>query len=239
VNGSSIVFLVLIFLAFAAVAAYFAHQAKLRRQAELSALARRLGWQFDPSNDSSHDSRFSHFTVFQQGHSRYAYNTLRGGVDIAGPPWRLQLGDYHYAVTQSNGKTTSTSHHHFSYVIVDTPFLGAPPLAIRREGLFDKLGGFFGFDDIDFESAQFSDRFCVKSSDKRFAYDVIHPRMMEFLLDGDPPTIDFARGQGCFFRRNKTWTADQFAAVLAWTKAFFELWPKHLQSALQGQTQSR
>ena len=57
------------------------------------------------------------------------------------------------------------------------------PLDIRPEGFFDKVGEFFGADDIDFESAEFSRRFFVKSSDKRWAYGVIHQETMQFLLD--------------------------------------------------------
>ena len=62
------------------------------------------------------------------------------------------------------------------------PFRNVPDLLIRPEGFFDKVAGAFGFDDIDFESEEFSRAFFVKSSDKRFAYDVLHPRMLELLM---------------------------------------------------------
>ena len=66
------------------------------------------------------------------------------------------------------------------------------PLHLRREHLFDKVSEFFGVDDIDFESAEFSRKFYVKSPDKRWAYDVIHARMMEYLLDAPTFSIQFA-----------------------------------------------
>jgi hypothetical protein len=235
---SSFIFIFVAFLALIVVGAYFSQRAKVRRQNELAALAQRIGWQFDPASDSSHNERYPQFSVFQQGHSRAAYNTLRGNYEVDGQACLASMGDFRYSETHSNGKQTTTTTYHFSYLIVHTPYPREPQLSIRREGLFDKIGGFFGFDDIDFESAEFSDRFCVKSTDKRFAYDVIHPRMMEFLLDGEPPTIEIGNGQGCFFRRNTVWTANQFAAVLAWSHAFFDLWPNHLISARGQQTQS-
>jgi hypothetical protein len=227
--------LLLFFIAGAALvvwAAWYAHQQSVRRQEELRALAARLGWQYDPGKDSAHDDRYGHFPAFTQGGSRYAYNTLRGPLVVGGQTWPAQMGDYHYTTTSSNGKQTTTQTHRFSYLIVETTHLGAPELTIRGEHLFHKIGSFFGFDDIDFESAQFSDRFHVKSSDKRFAYDVLHPRMMEFLLAGKPPVIDFRHGQCCFFRTGKVWTAAQFANVLPWTQEFFDLWPKHLDSQM-------
>jgi hypothetical protein len=55
-------------------------------------------------------------------------------------------------------------------------------MTIRPEGIFDKMKAAFGWDDIDFESAEFSKRFHVSARDRRWAYDVITPRTMEFLL---------------------------------------------------------
>ena len=107
------------------------------------------------------------------------------------------MGDFTYKVTTSSGKSTTTTTYRFSYLILHMPWSGVPDLLIRREGMFDKIAGVLGFDDIDFESAQFSRRFHVSSTDKRFAYDVIDPRMMEFLLKGDPPTVDIENTRCC------------------------------------------
>jgi hypothetical protein len=219
------------------VGAWYSHQAQQKRIAELAQLAAAHAWQFDQSQDSSHDDRYNNFSIFNQGDDRYAYNTLRGDVQIAGRRWAVQLGDYHYRTTStstdSKGNKTTTHHHHqLSYLILDTPYLGAPHLFVRREGFFDKLANFFGFSDINFESEEFSRRFRVKSPDKRFAYDVIHPRMMEFLLDEEPPMIDFQRGLCCLSRGERCWTAVQFEQNLDWARRFFELWPRHITSTL-------
>ena len=40
----------------------------------------------------------------------------------------------------------------------------------------------FGYQDIKFESAEFSRAFNVRSPDKKFAYDVCNAKMMEYLL---------------------------------------------------------
>ena len=72
---------------------------------------------------------------------------------------------------------------------------------VNRES--SKAGGGKGkktkanFDDIDFESDEFSRKFYVQSSDRKFAYDVLHPRMMEFLLQTTPPMIDVEGGALC------------------------------------------
>ena len=232
------IFLVFLLLAaLAIVGGYFSFQARQQRIAELSQFAAARGWTFTAAEDYSHDERYGHFSSFASGRNGYAYNTITGALQIGDGQWPVQLGDFHYETTStsSDGKgntTTKTDHHYLSYLIVETPHLGAPELFIRREGFFDKIAGFLGFDDIDFESAEFSDRFIVKSPDKRFAYDVIHPRMMEFLLDGKPPTIDLQRGQCCLSIGDHCWSPAEFEETLAWATAFFERWPRHVTSPL-------
>jgi hypothetical protein len=63
-------------------------------------------------------------------------------------------------------------------------------LVIAREGFFSKVAQAFGYDDIDFESHEFSRKFCVRSPDKKFAYDFCNARMMEYLLANDDLTIE-------------------------------------------------
>lgn len=230
------VFPILIFVLFAAVIgglAYLAYLQRKRRREAMAALAQRLGWQFDSGYDSSHDDEYAHFEIFRRGHSRYAYNTLRGAVTIDAESYPAKMGDFTYKVTSGSGKSRSTRTYRFSYAIVHLPFRNVPDLLIRPEGWFDKLAGAFGFDDIDFESAEFSKQFCVKSSDKRFAYDVVHPRMMEFLLQTSPPTIDIEYGRCCLAGGHRQWSPDEFCAQLKWLHAFLDHWPDHVNADLR------
>jgi hypothetical protein len=234
------VFMILIFVVFATLiifGAIYSYKQQQARRLALSQLAARRGWTFDPSNDDSHDSRFSQFSIFTSGHSRYAYNTTRGSLKIADRDWTLQYGDFHYKTTSSNGKTSSTQTHLLSYVILESPYLGAPDLFIRGEGFFDRIASAIGFDDIDFESVEFSRKFIVKSNDKRFAYDVISPAMMEFMLATTPPTVDFQRGVCCLYH-GSVLEPEDFAATLQWTVEFFEHWPRHVTADLASRLQS-
>jgi hypothetical protein len=140
----------------------------------------------------------------------------------------VQFGDYHFETLEPEGKEPKPQSHVLSYVLLETPYLGLPDLYVRPKGLFEKVVNLFGFEEINFESAEFSNRFAVHSRDKRFAYDVLHPCMMEFLLDGAPPIIDFCRGQCCLSMGEKCWSFAEFEAVLDWTSEFFALWPRHV-----------
>ncbi len=212
--------------------AIHAHKMEKRRQAELAALAAECGFRFDPSRRAGGDWRHEPFSPFTSGHSRSRANTFEGSLDIDGRPFSLVMGDYQYKVTTSNGKTTSTTTYNFSYLILHLPFANLPTMAIRGENIFDKIAGAIGFDDIDFESAEFSRKFHVKSSDKRFAYDVVHPRMMEFLLGHRGYTIELQKGLLLVYRGVARWDPATFRQSLEYGRAFLDLWPDHLTREL-------
>jgi len=223
---------IVVFCVMAAALGYYSHLAAKRRREELAALASQLGWKFYPDRDDSHDEEFAHFEIFRRGHSRYSYNSMYGELTIDEKAYSAKMGDFTYKVTSHNGKSSSTTTYRFSYLILELPFGQVPSLVIRREGMFDKLKGMLGFDDIDFESAEFSRRFFVKSSDKRFAYDVIDPRMIEFLLNSDAPTIDIENGRGLFADGKRSWSPAQFRDTIGWAQEFFDHWPDHVQESL-------
>jgi hypothetical protein len=59
---------------------------------------------------------------------------------------------------------------------------GFPDLMIFHQSLGSRLAEAFGGEQLAFESAEFSHAFRVRTLDKKFAYDVCHPQMMEYLL---------------------------------------------------------
>ena len=226
------ILLIVAVVAVALVAAYFSHLNAQKRLQELAALGAELGWSFDASSDDSLEDRYPQFDNFSRGHSRYAYNTLTGMIGIDGQACTATMGDYRYRETSGTGKSRKTRTYTFSYCLVDLPYLQLPDLFIRREGIMDSVSRAFGFDDIDFESVEFSKRFHVKSGDKRFACDVLHPQMMEYMLSAEPRQMEIA-GDCCLFADGSDWTADEFKQHREFAQQFFDLWPKHLTSTLQ------
>ena len=124
------------------------------------------------------DDEYPEMSCLRQGSGRYAYNIIAGKLD----GWEVKLFDYHYQTHSTNSKGHRQTHHHyFSAVIVESSF-PLIPISIKPEHIFHKLSAAFGWDDINFESAEFSRRYHVKSPDKRWAFDVIHGRIIEMLL---------------------------------------------------------
>ena len=220
--------IVIVVLALIIVIGIAAHKAEKARQAALAQLAEERGWSLSTASDSSHSKQYKDFTVFNLGHTRRAYNTITGTHEINNSPHPIKMGDYSYKITSHNGKSTTTTTYRLSYLIIHLPYASVPDLFIRAENFMDKIGAAIGFDDIDFESAEFSKKFLVKSSDKRFAYDVITPQMMEFLMDSPKKSIDQKSGRICITLGTRRWKPEEFMPQLEWISSFLDLWPDHV-----------
>lgn len=218
----------LLVLGLIVVAAYFRGEA---RRKELASIAQRMGLDFDPSKRRTFHNLFGH-EVFGRGHSRVAFNTMTGVRRLGGFDVPVVMGDYKYVT--GHGKQRSV--HRLSYAIFRIPWLGTPKIVVRKEHMGDKLVGALGFDDIDFESEEFSRTFFVKSPDKRYAYDLIHPRMMEYLMRVQPPNIEIV-GDACLLREGwGYWAPDRFQKMPTWFQNFLELWPEHLTETFNQRT---
>jgi hypothetical protein len=75
-----------------------------------------------------------------------------------------------------------------------------PDTIISHESFESRFAEEFGVPHIAFESAEFTRTFLVCSAGKKFAFDVCHPRMMEYLLANKDLTVEI-RGPmvGVFF----------------------------------------
>jgi hypothetical protein len=194
-----------------------------KRRKELLAWATARGLTFSPSKDPSMESQFPAFDCLKSGDGRYAFNVSHG-------KWSnhdIVAFDYHYEThTHSSKGGRQTHHHYFSAVILSSPVL-LKPLSIRPEGFFDKIGEFFGADDIDFESAEFSRKFYVKSPDKKWAYDVIHQRTMEFMLASPQFSLQFS-GSAVIAWRGTTFKIPDFEQAAKLIEGILDRLPEYV-----------
>jgi len=212
---------------------YRGYKGDQRRQ-KLADWACKRGLQFNYVKFYRLDGRFGEFACLRRGDNRYAYNTMEG--DWSG---RRFIGfDYHYETASDDGR--QCQRHHLSAVILESEIL-LKPLLIRPKNVFDMATEFFGYDDIDFEftdidfeSAEFTRRFRVKAQDKRWAYDVIHQRTMEFLLS--QPTFmfvlrfDFRR---VIAYRGSTFTPTEFEQAAEVIRGILDLLPDYVRRQQQ------
>jgi hypothetical protein len=170
-------FVIVVVLVIAAIGAIYGVIRARKRLEGLFELAQRLGLNFSAAEDYGLADRYGFLKQLAQGENRYARNVLSG-------TWQqnqVLAFDFHYE-TYTQGKSGRETHHHwFSFFILTLPSFFSD-LTIRRENFLTKVAEVFGYQDIKFESAEFSRAFCVRSPDKKFAYDVCNAKMMEYLL---------------------------------------------------------
>lgn len=214
-------------------ALYWQWKLEGQRREALAALAIQGGWEFSPAKDTG-IGRLCDFEIFSRGEDRYAFNTMTGSVTVEERPYALDAGDFSYTIEHRSSKGhRRRTRKKFSYLVLKLPYRHTPALQIRKENLLDKVAQAAGFEDIDFESEEFSRTFCVTSSDKRFAYDLIHPRTMAYLLDIKPPgLIQVAAGRLCVTDGMRRWKPDEFRKRLSWARNFVALWPEHVAGDL-------
>ncbi len=172
-----------------------------KRQAEMAALAAQLGFQYFPDMSAAsvaaslyeppkpgglfsalasafefHDpflDRFGGLYPFGEGYDRKYRNLVCG--ERNGAAW--YAFDYQYTV--GSGKEKSTRYY---TAVATRQAMIFPVTTIRPETLADRMGAIVGIHDIQFESEEFNNRYNVTSESQRFAYDLIHPQMMEYLM---------------------------------------------------------
>lgn len=214
----------LIILAVIGIGIYSSYQSRKRREA-LLAWAHSKGWRLRSSKLGGLNHEYPSLKFFDKGHSRQAFNVITG--DYEGHPIRLM--DYQY--TTGSGKNRST--HNVGVAIMQTAF-PVIPLTIRRENPLDRVGEFFGADDIDFESAEFSRKFYVKSSDRKWAYDVLHQRAMDYLLTAPSYNIAFGSFEVAV-TRNGFFGPDSYEEALLVARTLYEMIPDYVVQQMKGE----
>ncbi|MFC7620731.1 hypothetical protein [Microlunatus sp. GCM10028923] len=146
--------------------------------------------------DNALIDRFQGLHPFGQGHGWSTSNVIAGTARGVVP---LTAFVYHWKTTHtrtvSDGKggsrtETYTRSHEQPIMTLSLP-VTTPSLTIASDGAFS---GLFKSGSIDFESSAFNNVFDVTSDHPKFAHDVVHPRMMEFLIWARPPQLIMTRG---------------------------------------------
>ncbi|HEY3562274.1 MAG TPA: hypothetical protein VGL05_32625 [Kribbella sp.] len=130
------------------------------------------------------DDSLLQFTPVNRGGSHHRTEDVIRGRDGDGPPFVAFKHHWQTTHTESstdaNGNThtrTVTDHHVEAILGFQLP-IPMPPLTVGRKGF---SGG------IEFESEAFNKQFAIFAQDRKYAYDVIHPRQMEYLMAAQGP----------------------------------------------------
>jgi hypothetical protein len=153
---------------------------KAKRRQELHSFASQHGLQFSASDPFS--LLGWPFTLFRKGDGRGVENVMWG-------PWQgkdpITAFDYWYYTesTDSEGRRTK-SYSRFSCATIEVA-AAFPALEIARENLLTRMADSMGMEDIEFESPEFNRRYNVKAKERKFAYELLDARMLDWMVEFD------------------------------------------------------
>ena len=189
-----------------------------RRRDMLRAWANEKGLHFCPDKVRGIEGRLGVIKSLQRGRNRFAYNVISGH-------WQgneVMIFDYHY----KTGSGKDSKRHRFSVVTL-APAFGLEPLAIRGEGFFDKVASAMGSEDINFESEEFSRKFHVLADRRKYAYDVLHNRSIEWVLQHPQYDVVFTNRVAAFAKSRRIFSPEEMEEALNYGKRLLDGIPSH------------
>lgn len=247
-----VVMFFVLFIALVIVGAVFGRLAAKMRRDELTALARRLGFSFDPTKRSGRPPWGEPFELFRRNNPSGIKNHLHGlwkglsraesrGLsrgDSRGMPRADSRGmpanifDYTYYSESTNSKGHTSRHYHTRTVVALELPQSFPGLVIKPDTAFREFFEFIAGADIDFESDEFNKRFYVWADERKFAYAVVTAPMMDFLLRARAAARDLALqivGRRAIFFRERTLGAQGVQHLLQFAADFLEKIPDYVK----------
>lgn len=117
---------------------------------------------------------FDVYSLFQSGYNKHVCNLCFGKKG------NMEICTFDYPYDPDNEHAFATG------LLITSPFIWQSISIYAKDilgDIFDRnLSEVIRFENIKFESAEFSKQYYVKCEDKKFAYDIIHPQIMELLL---------------------------------------------------------
>lgn len=185
-----------------------------RRREAIQALCRDNGWHYQPRNDRWARGMRDFFPLFRKGFGRRCTNV----VTIPNEPAQTTLFDYQYKERSGSGKNRSTTTYRYKIALSRMP-TPLPELRIDSENMLTRLAGSFGFAGLETESEEFNNRFRVNAEDRRTAFAVLNPRMIEFLTDQELENWEIV-GDWLLVASRGRWKLEDYAPVAETTAAF-------------------
>jgi hypothetical protein len=195
-----------------------------KRQREWLGFARIHNFIYTKDDAIGIPAKYTELPLFQHGYKKTALNICRGKEkEFAIYAFDYFRQDRHVGI--------------FRYTVIALesqllfkPLSIHPKYVTENTGLGSQHILTSGSGNIIFESAEFSKKFYIQCADKKFAYDIIHPRMMEFLLAHDKMHIELAPRVVIFYRETQRLSTQEIDRLLQCAYQFFELTPAYVKN---------
>jgi hypothetical protein len=156
--------------------AYFRSLGTRARRRDMEAVAEDYGLKFVSASHWEPPVQCLHLPLFRDAYGREAKDLMMG--HLAGEPVMV----FEYVCLTGSGNPAKLQRYYVG--LLKLP-IDAPRLVIRSVQVQDTLAHWLGLDPIETESEEFNRRYHVLCADRKFAFDICRPVVMEALLDGE------------------------------------------------------
>ena len=165
-----------------------------KRSQQLSAIAASLKLSFSQKNNSALFDRINKLHLFSVGYSKKIKNLMEGEANNT----ELAIFDYQY--TTGGGESSRTYRQ--SVFCIWSPKLYLPQFSMRPEGIFHKIGGAFGYQDIDFDShPEFSKKYLLRGDNEASIRQLFNKKLLTNIESQQKISIEGGDNQLVFYKK--------------------------------------
>ncbi len=188
--------IIIAIIALAVVIIYLVWRYEKQRTAALVQAAAGMNLQFSKKGDEALHDLTGDFHLFKQGHSRKITNVMSRSAS----KMNFYLMDYRY--TTGGGKSSHTWRQ--TVLLFHTGQLDLPEFALRPENVLHRIGGAFGYQDIDFDTyPDFSHQYLLRGSDEGAVRELFTDNRLNYLQAHPKLCIEGNGDKMVFYRSSK------------------------------------
>ena len=168
-----------------------------KRTEQFALISAELKLNFFPKGSTSLFERLKPFHLFSKGRSRKIKNLMEGEAN------KVELAIFDYQYPTQGGQHPQT--HRQSLLFIRSPKLNLPDFSLRPENVFHKIGGAFGYKDIDFETHPiFSKSYLLRGDNEAAIRGLFNNELLNFIQSQQKISIEGSGNQIIFYRhRNR------------------------------------
>ena len=164
-----------------------------KRTEQFALISAELKLNFFPKGSTSLFERLKPFHLFSKGWSRKIKNLMEGEAN------KVELAIFDYQYTTHGGQHPQT--HRQSLLFIHSPKLYLPDFSLRPENVFHKIGGSFGYKDIDFETHPiFSKSYLLRGENEAVIRGLFNNELLNFIQSQQKICIEGSGDQIIFYR---------------------------------------
>lgn len=184
------------------------YYAEKKRTEAFQAAAESMGLSFEPAGDPSLITTLGGFQLFQTGRSKQVKNMVHGDSGD------VRLGVFDYQYTTGHGKHSRTTMQTVLYI--ESKVLRSPDFALCPKHFFHSIAGFFGYQDINFDSHPgFSSAYLLRGSNEDAIRQIFQPAVLDFFDSNRGLTVEAMAGDLLFFRAGKRINAEEISTLMS------------------------